>query len=749
MNDTEVPSEDASSFKSAGDSLRDDRRWVEAAASYAAYLKSHGDDWPIWVQHGHCLKEAGEIAAGLNAYRRALTHAPNDSDLHLQIGHALKLLGQHQEALDAYRTALALDQQNDDAKIEIALLEQILASRELERQKELRPRATRLVFDITDLIQYMKEWRIPTGIQRVQLNVIHHALTVFEARANPIIIHFDQNLGTWLPVSKETFFTLHDAAESSDGLAEGEFLALFETPASSPHHEVAFERQLEENDVILVNLGTSWWIENYFLKIRELRKKYCIRYVPMIHDVIPLMTPEHCAQRLVEEFSQWFSTMILEVDGAVTNSQWSAMDIRHHASRLIPDFNLPVHPVALNGDMRKFLSDREVISTDFLMHILPPGASFVLCVGTLESRKNHLLLFKAWEALLDNHDGTSIPFLICLGKAGWLFEDGAEFLRNRPALNSKILLISSVSDSALETLYRESLFTIFNSFYEGWGLPVTESLSYGSLPLVSCNTSLSEAGGRAAVYFGMNDVDELISKLEVLIFDTETRLKLRNQARASANLREWSAVAEDFIERILKIEASASARQEALLRVPIGRPVNFGKSDAMSPSLDLAMANLLRDGLNWHRLEDWGCWTTPGTAIIRLPLPDDALGEDLLLFLRLRGTAIDTPVKVVCSLDGEPLPASIEHLVGSGTRHCLGFRIRSDSRNLCLALDAGRGSSLGPGDRDVGIGVTHIMVCRADDVQARHNFIMSFPELRERVQQEHMMVLDATKILEH
>jgi hypothetical protein len=45
--------------------------------------------------------------------------------------------------------------------------------------------------------------------------------------------------------------------------------------------------------------------------------------------------------------------------------------------------------------------------------------------------------------------------------------------------------------------------------------------------------------------------------------------------------------------------------------------------------------------------------------------------------------------------------------------------------------------------------VTHIMVCRADDVQARHNFIMSFPELRERVQQEHMMVLDATKILEH
>jgi glycosyltransferase involved in cell wall biosynthesis len=746
VSDSGVLSEIAASHKTEGDRLRDDRRWAEAASSYAAYLEIHADDWPIWVQRGHCLKEAGDVTGGLAAYHQALIHAPNDSDLHLQIGHALKLLGQPEEAIKAYRAALALDAQNGDAQTEITTMEQLLSLAEVARQKAIQPRSTRLMFDITDLVQYMKEWRIPTGIQRVQLNVIHHALTVFAERANPIIIHFDPNLGTWLPISRDTFFALQDAAQSSDGMDEGDFLALFETSDFAVENEAAFERKLEENDVIFVNLGSSWWIENYFLKIRELRKKYGIRYVPMIHDVIPLMRPEHCAERLVEEFSQWFSTLVLEVDGAVTNSQWSAMDIRHHASRLLPDFNLPVHPIALNGDMRHYLSERDVAPIDSLRHILPPAASFVLCVSTLESRKNHLLLFKAWEALLDKHDTASVPFLICLGKSGWLFEEGAEFLRSRPALNSRILLISSVSDSALETLYRDSLFTVFNSFYEGWGLPVTESLSYGTLPLVSCNTSLSEAGGRAAIYFRADDVNDLVTKLELLIFNHEKRLELRDHARANANLREWRAVAEDFIEKILKIEASATARQEALLRAPIGRPIHLGKSDAMVPSLDLAMANLLRDGLNWHRLEDWGCWTAPGTAMIRLPLPDEALGQDLLLYLRLRGTAVDTSVRIQCSIDGKPLSEPVERLIGDGARHSLGFRFRSDSRNLTLAIDAGPGSSLGAGDRDVGIGVTHVMICRADDLKARQDFMMRFPELQERIRLEQNRVLEVTEV---
>jgi glycosyltransferase involved in cell wall biosynthesis len=746
VSEADITLEAVMSFKAEGDRLRDEKHWQEAASSYASYLKNQADDWPIWVQYGHCLKEAGDVAGGLAAYRRALILEQNNSDLHLQIGHALKLLGAYEDALEAYRAALTLDAQNSEAQAEIAAMQQALVLAKAEAEKPKSPRFTRLMFDVSDLIQYMKEWRIPTGIQRVQLNVIHNALTAFAERTKPLIIHFDQSVSNWRPMSREAFLSLHDAALSSDGLAEEDFLALFQETEGSGESEALFERQLKEHDFILVNLGTSWWIENYFLKVRELRKRYGIRYVPMIHDVIPLMTPEHCAQRLVEEFCQWFSTLIFEVDGAVTNSHWSAMDIRHHAAKLLPELSLPVYPVALNGDMRSYLSEHAGRSSEGLHHILPPKTDFVLCVSTLESRKDHLLLFRAWEALLGKYDADLVPVLICLGKPGWLFEEGAEFLRNRPLLSSKIMLISSVSDGALQALYRECLFTLNNSFYEGWGLPVTESLSYGTLPLVSCNTSLTEAGGRAAVFFRASDKDDLVGKLEMLIFDEGKRLELRAQARAHAKLRDWRLVAEEFIDHIMKIEASADARQAALLRAPIGRVIHFGKSDALSPNLDLAMANLLRDGLNWHRLEDWGCWTAPGTAIIRLPLPDEAVGQDLMLFLRLRGTAVDSMVDLQCSIDGQAISEPVQRIVGQGTRHNIAFRLRPTAANLVLSIDAGAGSSLGPGDRDVGIGVTHALICRADDLLARQDFMMRFPELQERLQQEQRMVVEVMEI---
>jgi hypothetical protein len=409
------------------------------------------------------------------------------------------------------------------------------------------------------------------------------------------------------------------------------------------------------------------------------------------------------------------------------------MDARHYVSAFFPKAVFPIHPIALNGDMRRDFSTRAITTKNIIGHLLPPATTFVLCVGTLESRKNQLLLFKAWERLLARHDAASVPVLVCIGKAGWLFDEAAEFLRAHSSLNAKIMLVSSVADHSLAALYQESLFTLFNSFYEGWGLPVTESLSFGALPLIACNTSLTEAGGRAALYFRSNDLDDLYAKLETLIFNVEERQRLSNQARVNANLRDWKDISREFIDTILNIKPSARIRQDALLRVPIGHIVLLGKSNAVVPSIDLAMANLLRDGLNWHRLEEWGVWTKPGIAAIRLPLPDEVIGQDLVLFMRLRGTAVDTSITVACWQDNQRLGSPVKQMIGHGARYSLAFRLKAVSRHLCLTIDAGAGSSLGPGDRDVGIGVTHLMLCRADDTAAQYHFMNSFPEMCQQV----------------
>jgi glycosyltransferase involved in cell wall biosynthesis len=585
------------------------------------------------------------------------------------------------------------------------------------------------MFDVTDLIQYMRDSRVPTGIQRVQLKIIYFALTEFKDKANPIVVYFNQAESKWIPVETDLFLSLHNAAESGDEILEEDLQEIMKRLAHPDLPQDYLDEQLQQNDFILVNLGTSWWIENYFLKLRELRKKYGIRYVPMIHDVIPLMTPVHCSQPLVEEFCQWFSTLPFEVDGAVTNSHWSAMDIRHRVAEFLPQAVFPVYPIALNGDMRRDISTRSVTTNDTIRYLIPPNSSFVLCVGTLESRKNHLLLFRAWERLLANHDAADVPVLVCLGKAGWLFDEAAEFLRARPALSAKIMLISSVTDQSLAALYQECLFTISNSFYEGWGLPITESISFGALPLIPCHTSLTEAGGRAAVYFRDDDLDDLSAKLETLIFSVEERKRLSDHARANSSLRSWKEVAREFVDTILNMKASASARQEELMRVPIGRIVHIGKSNALIPSVDLAMANLLRDGLNWHKLEYWGTWTRPGIATIRLPLPDNVIGQELILFMRFGGTAVDTPIIISCWLEDQRLGSPIRQVVGRLSCHSVIFRLKAQSRHLSVTIDAGVGSSLGFGDRDAGIGVTHLMLSLGDDIVAQNHFMDAFQDL--------------------
>jgi hypothetical protein len=406
------------------------------------------------------------------------------------------------------------------------------------------------------------------------------------------------------------------------------------------------------------------------------------------------------------------------------------MDVRHQVAKFLPQAVFPIHPIALNGDMQRDFSTRAINASNTINHLLPHDSSFVLCVGTLESRKNHLLLFKAWEKLLANYDATDVPFLVCLGKAGWLFDEAAEFLRARPALSAKIILISSVTDHSLAALYEASLFAVYNSFYEGWGLPVTESLAFGALPLIPCHTSLTEAGGRAAVYFRSNDLCDLYTKLETLIFNVEERERLSNHARAHAKLRDWKDVAREFVDTIISIKPSATIRQEELLRVPIGRIVHIGKSNALTPSFDLALANLLRDGLNWHGLEYWANWTKPGIIQIRLPLPDEVIGQDLMLFLRIRGALVDTFISVSCWLDDQRLGTPFEKMMGVLHFHNIIFRLKPESRLLNVTIDTGEGSQLlWPDPRRAGIAVVDLMVCHSDDAIAQHFFMSSFPEL--------------------
>jgi tetratricopeptide (TPR) repeat protein len=105
--------------RSVGDKHRDLKQWREAAAAYTRHLELYPEDDAIWIQCGNCLKEAGDFARSLAAYKEAEKLNATNFDVHLQLGHLNKITGRLSEALRCYQQAALLNPDFGEAKHEI------------------------------------------------------------------------------------------------------------------------------------------------------------------------------------------------------------------------------------------------------------------------------------------------------------------------------------------------------------------------------------------------------------------------------------------------------------------------------------------------------------------------------------------------------------------------------------------------------------------------------------------------------
>lgn len=137
---------------------------------------------------------------------------------------------------------------------------------------------------------------------------------------------------------------------------------------------------------------------------------------------------------------------------------------------------------------------------------------FIACVGTVEVRKNHTLLYYVYKLAAER--GVELPQLVIVGSRGWHTCDLQHLLDNDPSIKGKILLLSGVDDSGLTWVFENCLFSMYPSMYEGWGLPVAESLAHGKLSLACKNSSIPEIAGDLIDYFSPFSTDECLQLVQ-------------------------------------------------------------------------------------------------------------------------------------------------------------------------------------------------------------------------------------------
>jgi glycosyltransferase involved in cell wall biosynthesis len=167
-----------------------------------------------------------------------------------------------------------------------------------------------------------------------------------------------------------------------------------------------------------------------------------------------------------------------------------------------------------------------------------PDAPIVLTVGTLQPRKNHLRLVRAFSRVRDR------AVLVIAGGEGWAYDA----VRNEIArlhLSERVIFTGFVDDADLPALYRVATLFAYPALYEGFGLPVLEAMACG-LPVVTSEvSSLPEVtGAEAALLINPLDEEALAMALDRLLDDETLRAALAEKGRLRAGQFTWARTAE-------------------------------------------------------------------------------------------------------------------------------------------------------------------------------------------------------------
>lgn len=624
---------------------RDAGHWREAARSFRRAVQIRPNRRSIWVQLGHALKEDGQLRDALDAYRRACALPDDGDDASLHHGVLAKQLGQFVEAKAALQQACLAMPDNASARSELLeivhhplavgerakmLAESALTAYARQLTTASDAETTMIAFDASDLISYFHHSRLPTGIQRVQMEVICNALQCNQAVR---VCCFSDERGAWVRLPADVFDDLCALSIKSADTVDPKWVELIEvvTAILAEGPAVDFAR-----GAFLVNVGTSWWMSNYFLHVRHAQREHGIHYVPFIHDFIPVILPEHCIRQLTQDFLGWALGVFRHADFYLVNSSSTEADL-HHVGGVLGHTVVAEHVavVPLDADFRRPGLEPSAVERLNAWNIAPQG--FVLFVATIETRKNHRIAFLAWRRLIDRYGSDKVPDLVCVGNRGWLNDHVYAMLAADPMLAGKVRMLSRLSDRDLALLYQSCLFTLYPSLYEGWGLPVTESLSYGKVPLISNGSSLPEAGGDFAIQVDAQDVDALTGQLERLSFDSSARARLEARIASEFRPRQWSDIALQIQQEISKfvLMTGRSERQCALPAVDFDRLYRFRRNRQTRLAPGSGEGEELRFGLGWWRVEDWGCSIRQEGGELAFAV-EKGQGE-VRCFLRLRG----------------------------------------------------------------------------------------------------------------
>lgn len=252
--------------------------------------------------------------------------------------------------------------------------------------------------------------------------------------------------------------------------------------------------------------------------------------VVTVHDVLPLRMPETFSGLIARRYRFLARLATRRAARVVTGSEHSRTDIAELLG--VPVERIRVTPYGVEPHFRPVEPDLERLHTRF--GVRPP---YVLCVGTLEPRKNMVGAVRAFERAQRSFSDHS---LVLIGGRGW---KPAEFERLVEGTSVPLVRAGYVDDEELVQLYSGADCFLFPSFGEGFGFPVLEAMACGAPVVSGDRTSLPELVGDAGLLVDPHSTEALAEALERMLGSPELREQLQRRGIERSGRYTWEATA--------------------------------------------------------------------------------------------------------------------------------------------------------------------------------------------------------------
>ena len=367
-----------------------------------------------------------------------------------------------------------------------------------------------------------------SGIENYSINIIKNIEKILKSykNINMYLVKWDDNNKKLVPCNyKETFHVFN--------YNENELTESFKIS----------DKEIEFDNSLLIcteipNFNFTMHLSNYIVNNN-------LKSVFVLHDIIALQFNNEEYKYLKEDFKSYLYNNICTAYKVISVSDFTRNEFLNYLNKYPYQFGIPTItylPMSyqFHNKDRNYKDDHSE-NKDCTRFLLP---------GTIESRKQQILFMKLFNNILRKEPNFNIE-LIIFGKVVNCLKE--EFDKELLRSNGKIDYRGEVSNDELLNLYKEVDITCVVSKYEGFGLPISESLWNGTPVLTSNYGAMQETGSVGGCMFvDTKNEQKIIDAIKEISNNKDILDNLRNEIKNS-KLLDWSTYSNNFLKECLNL----------------------------------------------------------------------------------------------------------------------------------------------------------------------------------------------------